>query len=88
MSSLLMVTIIRSCSTVVVCQAPVRQDSGSIPPWDFFFALLSLAHNSAGNAQIGLKLGTVGYFDTLNTMEMLELFQLSNKLVTGVVFGS
>ena len=22
-----------------------------------------------------------GYFDTLNTMEMLELFQLSNKLV-------
>jgi hypothetical protein len=49
----------------------VRQDSGSIPPWDFFFALLSLAHNSAGNAQIGLKLGTVGYFDTLNTMEML-----------------
>ena len=74
MSLLLVKTNIRRCSTVVVCQAPVRQDSGSIPPWDFFFALLSLAHNSAGNAQIGLKLGTVGYFDTLNTMEMLDLF--------------
>ena len=56
MSLLLVKTNIRRCSTVVVCQAPVRQDSGSIPPWDLFFALSSLAHDSAGNAQIGLKL--------------------------------